>query len=349
MANRPVLGLSGYRWSNNVKSALLLALFPFILIGIVAAFFWGYGFWISTPEGMIPALMAQESSLIYTQTDVSPFIFALENTKAATLLVLGITVVWILIGSVFSDGFMRMASGGKGLDRAENPELYNLLENLCISRGMPMPKLNYIDTPIMNAFASGLGRDSFSITVTRGLVEKLDKDELEAVLAHELSHIINRDVRLLVVMTLFTGMLSFFAEMAWRGLRYSGFSSRRGKAGGGFVLLIAGIVLLVGYSVSVLFRLALSRRREYMADAGAVELTKRPESLITALQKISGNSDLPYLPSSMQAMLIDKPPDILSLFDTHPPIESRIFMLRQMAGQGEEKGESIIPETTKTS
>ncbi|MDD3182102.1 MAG: M48 family metallopeptidase [Alphaproteobacteria bacterium] len=343
------LGLSTYRWNNNIKSMLLLAAFPCLLLGLVSLFFWITGLLQSTPKGFVSPILANSFGLPEASIPPTPVGFMLAATISCAPVVFAIAAGWIVIGSLFNEGLIRMATGARPIARNESPDLYNVLENLCISRGMIMPKLFIIDTPIMNAYASGLSKASFSITVTRGLMEALSKDELEAVLAHELTHIRNRDVRLLVVTVLFGGMLSFFAEMAWRSIRFSSMTSHSDndgerRKGSGALLIIAALVLAFGYILSMLLRLALSRRREYLADAGSVELTKNPGSLIRALQKISGHAAMPDVPSGVQAMLIENPPGVFSLFATHPPIEDRIAVLRRLDGQPEE-GHSILPNT----
>ena len=221
------------------------------------------------------------------------------------------------------------------MTRQEQPQLYNLLENLCISRGLTMPQLYIIDTDVMNAYASGIDQKSYAITVTRGLLDTLNGPELEAVLAHELTHIIDRDCRLLIVTIVFTGMISFLAQMLWRSIYISSWSRGRGRNGGGMVvlLLIAAVAAFVGYLLALILRFALSRRRELLADAGSVELTKNPDALISALVKISQNPNIPHVPSEVQQMFIENPPSSFSLFDTHPPIEQRIHILEQLGGR----------------
>lgn len=336
------LGLSTYRWNNNLKSLVLVAAFPCLLVGMVWIFFWIVGAMQTTPQGLVPMGLAQTFGIAITQGGLTPPDFAYAAALNALPFVLAIAGGWIIIGSFFNEGIIRMATGARPVLRSENPALYNLLENLCISRGMVLPKLFMIDTPVMNAYASGLGEASYAVTVTRGIVEALDKDELEAVLAHELTHIRNRDVRLLIVTVLFGGMLTFFAEMFFRTARFSRSSSNERRGGSGALLIVAAIVLVIGYFISTLLRLALSRRREYLADAGAVELTKRPESLIHALEKIAGHAAMPQVPSGVQAMLIENPPSLWSLFDTHPPIAARIEILRRL-GNLPKEGASIIP------
>src|SRR4029077_16804526 len=145
-------------------------------------------------------------------------------------------------------------TGAAPVTREESPELYNLLENLCISRGLTTPRLYIIDTPAMNAYASGIDQKSYAITVTRGLLETLNRDELEAVLAHELTHIIDRDCRLLIVTVVFVGMISFFAQILWRGLRVASFRGGRSGKGGAAVIvlvLIAAVVMVIGYLLAL--------------------------------------------------------------------------------------------------
>lgn len=326
------LGLSTYQWNNNIKSIMMLAAFPGILLGIVALFFFAYGLMSTTPDGALDPMLLKTMGLYAYPAPQSLWYFTTAATLNAAPIVFGIACLWIVIGMAANSAIINKATGAKPLTRKENPEIYNLLETLCISRGMRMPKLFLIETPALNAYASGISEGSFAVTVTRGLIDKLNKEELQAVLAHELAHIINRDVRLLVFTLLFTGMLAFVAEMIWRNMAYSNFSSRRDKKGGGvLILLVAAGALMIGYGVSMLFRFALSRKREYLADAGAVELTKRPDALIRALQKISGNCDV-KAPSGVKAMMIETPPGIFDLFNTHPPIEARVSVLRRLGG-----------------
>ena len=250
-------------------------------------------------------------------------------------IIFGIAAVWMVIGYFFNSAIIHAATGAKPVSRQEQPQLYNLLENLCISRGLTMPALYIIDTDVMNAYASGIDQKSYSITVTRGLLDTLNGPELEAVLAHELTHIIDRDCRLLIVTVVFTGMISFLAQMLWRSIYISSWSRGRGRNGGGMIvlLLIAAVAAFVGYLLALILRFALSRKRELLADAGSVELTKNPDALISALLKISKNPNIPHVPSEVQQMFIENPPSSFSLFDTHPPIEQRIHILEQLGGR----------------
>ncbi len=337
------LGLSSWRWSNNIKSMLLLLAFPLLLLGLLGGVFFAAGWLNLDAHGAVDPrfLMAMG----FATTARTPLDLATQAVWDYWPIVLGIAAVWTLLGYLFNDAMIRAATGAKPIERSEAPKLYNLFENLCISRGLTMPRLYLIDTGVMNAYASGIDEASYSVTVTRGLVERLDDAEIEAVLAHELTHIINRDVRLLVVAIVFTGMLSFVAQMMWRSMRFASHgrqSSRGGGKGALVLMLIAAVMMTVGYGLAVMLRLALSRRREYLADAGAVALTKNPEALIAALQKISGNADLPDVPAEVRQMFIENPPSFFALFDTHPPIQERIRVLRAIGGVPPE-GDSVIP------
>ncbi len=246
------------------------------------------------------------------------------------------TAIWFVIAWFFHQRMINAATGAHFVVRRQEPEIYNLLENLCISRGLPMPRLAIIETDALNAFASGIDRKNYTITLTRGIINSLRKDELETVIAHELTHIINQDVRLLVISIIFVGIISFSCEIAFRMMlhssRFTGISNRRGR-GGGAMLLLAFVILLVGYFLAILIRFAISRKREYLADAGAVELTKNPDALISALRKISGHAEIENVPDEVRQMFIENPPSISGLFSTHPPIEKRIEALVMMGGR----------------
>ncbi len=213
--------------------------------------------------------------------------------------------------------------------------IYNMLENLCISRGLPMPQFQIIDTPMLNAFASGLTEKDYTITLTTGIIDKLADDELEAVIAHELTHITNRDVRLLIISVIFVGMISFLAEIAFRSMIYGRpmRADSRSHRRDGQIIIVALVVLAIGYVFSILIRFALSRKREYLADAGAVELTRNPSAMMRALMRISGKSDISGLPDDVKMMCIDNKAAFLGLFATHPPIEKRVRVISEMANE----------------
>jgi heat shock protein HtpX len=332
------LGLTSYRWSNNTKSILLLAAFPLLLLTLLGAIFFLFGLVAGGQPGDPYAPSALQAlgipSVLGTGTATDVAVSAMVEWWP---IVFGVAAIWLVIGYFFNDSIIHMATGAEPVTREQQPLLYNVLENLCISRGLPMPKLYIIDTDVMNAYASGIDQRSYAVTVTRGLLDTLNKDELEAVLAHEVTHILDRDTRLLVVTVVFVGMISFFAQLLWRGLRVASFTRARGKNGGGviIVMLIAAVVMMIGYLLAVVLRFALSRKRELMADAGSVALTKNPDALISALLKISRNAEVPHVPSEVRQMFIENPPsayDIGGLFSTHPPIEKRIHILQELGG-----------------
>ncbi len=333
------LGLTAWRSNNNLKSILLLAAFPLLLLLLLGAIFFFFGLLNGAGRGYYGYGAWQQFGLAPVLGTGSPLDFALSAVVAYWPIVFGIAAIWMLIGYFFNDTIIHMATGAKPVTRQEAPELYNLLENLCISRGLTMPRLYVIDTAVMNAYASGIDDKSYAITVTSGLLQTLDRDELEAVLAHELTHIIDRDTRLLIITIVFVGMISFLAQLLWRSIRFAAFTRGRSRReGGGAIILviIAAVVMFVGYLLALVLRFALSRRRELMADAGSVELTKNPDALIAALVKISKNAELPHVPSEVRQMFIENPPsffDLGGLFATHPPIEKRIEILEKLGGR----------------
>jgi len=314
------VGLQTYIWNNNIRSALLLIGFPILLLGMV--------FFLTL--GMIWARLLPAG---YEYGGAIPFAVHLMVQAAPAAVV--VALVWFAIAYVFNQQIIDFATGSRPVTREEEPVAWNVLENLCISRGLTMPTLRLIETEGMNAFASGLHEGRFSVTVTRGLLQNLDRDELEAVLAHELTHIINRDVRTMVVAAIFAGVITLFCQIVYRSIVWGGVwggggRDRRGNFG--LFLLIAMVVGAVGYFLAIVIRMALSRTREYVADAGSVELTHNPDAMISALQKVAGHTHL-EAPQSMRAMFLeDDDEGIMGLFATHPPVEKRIAALSQYAG-----------------
>src|ERR1700704_3002927 len=261
------------------------------------------------------------------------------------------TALWIFIAYKFHQSMIDAVTGGREVTRQEQLRLYNLLENLCISRGITMPKLKLIDDASLNAFATGMNDRQYSITVTSGLVENLDDAEIESVLGHELTHIRNGDVRLLVIAVIIAGAISFFAELVYRLFFQGGMNFRRGggdrKGGGaGVAILIAVALIVVAWVLSLVIRFALSRSRELLADAGSVELTKNPDAMISALRKIEGRGELAGATSAVMEMCLDNPREEFSdIFATHPPIEQRIQAIIKFAG-GHDPGPLALPDET---
>ncbi|HVL71515.1 MAG TPA: M48 family metalloprotease [Beijerinckiaceae bacterium] len=248
--------------------------------------------------------------------------------------------LWILIAYRINHHLVDRLTGAAGLERSDAPRLYDLLEALCISRGMAVPRLKILETPALNAYASGLNPKQYGITVTRGLLEALDDAELEAVLAHELTHIRNEDARMMVIAVVVAGAVSLFAELVFRGVIRPGRITWRGGSGGnrrgggaGLAILVALALIALAWLLSLVIRFALSRSREYLADSGAVELTKNPDAMISALLKIQGRSRMEGVPSGIMEMCIDYPRQGFSdIFATHPPIERRVDALVRYAG-----------------
>jgi heat shock protein HtpX len=250
------------------------------------------------------------------------------------------TVIWIFIAYRFHQSMIDAVTGAQEVTRAQEPRLYNLLENLCISRGITMPTLRVAEDEALNAFSTGMNQKQYSITVMRGLMNALNDQELESVLAHELTHIRNGDVRMMVIAMVIAGALGFFGElvfriffqnMLWGGGRRSRDDSKGGGAGIAIVIAIALIVVV--WVLSIIIRFALSRQREYLADSGSVELTKNPDAMISALRKIEGRGDMPGANSAVMEMCIDNPREGFSnIFDTHPSVEKRVEALVKFAG-----------------
>ncbi|MFT4277277.1 MAG: M48 family metallopeptidase [Rhodopseudomonas sp.] len=272
---------------------------------------------------------------------------AADLIKAAPFATTG-AALWIVIAYFFHQKLIDAVTGGHTVTRAEQPRLYNLLENLCISRGIPMPKLKIMDSDALNAFASGLNPKQYAITVTTGLVERLDDAEIEAVLGHELTHIRNDDVQMMVIAVIIAGVVGFFGELMFRlffqgGIRIGGGSSSSSsssssgdrKSGGGavVVVILAIALILLAWLLSQVVKLALSRSREFLADAGSVELTKNPDAMISALRKIENRGELEGATSAVMEMCLDNPRSgFADLFATHPSVESRVDALVKFAG-----------------
>ena len=256
------------------------------------------------------------------------------------------TALWILIAYKFHQSMIDAVTGGREVTRQQAPRLYNLLENLCISRGITAPKLKVIQEDSLNAFAAGMNERQYSITVTSGLLDNLNDAQVESVLGHELTHIRNGDVRLLVIAVIIAGVISFFAELIYRLLWQGGFRWRGrdgDRRGAGMALLIALALIAIAWMLSIVIRFALSRKREYLADAGSVELTKNPDAMISALRKIEGRGELAGATSAVMEMCLDNPRQGFSnIFDTHPPIDSRVAALVQFAG-GHDPGPLALP------
>ncbi len=251
------------------------------------------------------------------------------------------TLAWFAVAWAFHQRMIASVTGAVDLAPGDAPELARRLENLCISRGMPTPRLMVIETDALNAFASGMDQSDHTVTVTRGLIEALDDDEMEAVLAHELTHLRNKDTQLLIIAIIFTGIFSFVGDLVFRNLDFplgrlprSAKSSSDNKGAVIIVVLIALALIALSWGLAMLTRLALSRSREFMADAGAVELTKNPDAMISALRKIEQRATIDNMSSQMSAFFIESPlkRKTNDLMATHPSMQARIEALVAYAG-----------------
>lgn len=327
---------------NNRMTLLLLLMFPLIILGVVWAFiallnYFGNGY----PD--------QYGELVYQ--------FNAETVNAyfvnAVPWVIGVVGIWFLIAYFFNASMVRAATGARPLSRKENPRVYNIVENLTMAAGMDMPKINIVDDPQLNAFASGIDRKSYTVTVTTGLLRLLDDEELAGVLGHELTHIRNHDTKLLITSIVFVGIvstvMSIIVQMIYNMMWFGGGghvvssdddNDNRGSGIAVVLVLIIGYVLCaIAYLFTTLTRFAISRKREYMADAGGAELCGNPLALASALRKISGDPGLQGVKRDDVAQLFIIHPQKLSaggamsmlssLFSTHPDTKKRIEILEQ--------------------
>lgn len=314
------VGIHTQQRRNNMRSLLLLCLFPIIILALVWVFFF----------------------VIYNQ-DLTAASYGTMQVLPWVCIIVG---AWFFIAYMTNTSMVRSATGARSLTRLENPRVYNIVENLTMACGMPMPKINVIDTPELNAFASGIDDASYTVTVTTGICERLNDDELAGVIGHELTHIRNRDTRLLIVSIVFVGIMSTVMSLAFRMLQNTMFygSGRRDRdeKGNGVsviaMLAIAAVLAALGYFFTLLTRFAISRKREFMGDAGGAELCGNPLALASALRKISSNplpapegrddvAQLYIIHSSLSSEGVGH--FLSSMFSTHPDTEERIKYLEQ--------------------
>jgi heat shock protein HtpX len=357
-------GLYGHIRRNTLKSAGLLGGF-----GVLIAAYWYAACLVWSVFAYLQefGLVNIAASEIFNEIAGRALVRALDRWWIPTAII----ALWFAISWLFHGAMIRAATGARAVPRRENPALYNLVENVAITAGLPMPRVEIMETSALNAYAAGLTPATSTVAVTRGLLEALDKDELEAVIAHEITHIKNRDVRLMVIALIFAGGITFLGDLIqwfftrrrdsyWSDYSGTGDSSGSGgwSSGGGGggdsdgegssipggaallgilgVLLVATVTMAISHMSALLVQLGISRSREFLADAGAAELTKNPDAMIRALQKISGHDELPVASEQLRAMMISRALDsddfIEGLYATHPPIEKRIESLVRHAG-----------------
>ncbi len=320
------VGLQSQIDTNNRKSILLLLSFPCMILGMLWLFF---------------ALITGFShSSVYDEYGQK----TLGALKANTLWqeympwLVGCVGIWFIIAYFANTSIIRKATGARSITRKRNPRIYNIVENLCIAGGMDMPKINVINDPQLNAFASGINKNTYTVTVTTGICDRLNDEELASVIAHELTHIRNNDTKLLIISIVFVGiiftLLNFLADI----VSHSG-RSRNNKNGGMLIVFVVAIICCaIAYFFALLTRFAISRKREFMADAGGAELCGNPLALASALRKISEDPALGNIDREDVAQLFIIHPEKLSqnflgrfsyLFSTHPDIKERIRILEQ--------------------
>ncbi|MCW8084225.1 M48 family metalloprotease [Sabulicella glaciei] len=325
-------GLRTHAWNTALRSILLLAGFPLLLAAM------GYAL----------ALLLVAGDAASVQEGLRRAAGLLPTIIPAAILLAGL---WFAIAWFAHTRILDFVTGARRItDPRQEPRLWRLTETLCISRGMPLPRLSVIETPARNAYAAGLTRRQASVTVTRGLIEAMDDRELSAVLAHELSHIRNGDARLGVIAAVFVGVITLVTDPVWRMLRlmrWEGGTERRrrssssggGKGRGGgsgatlALIAIAVVIAALAHLLAIVLRMALSRNREYLADAGAVEMTQDADAMISALRKVAQLPELPRIPDQVRALFLHDA--ALSRgagwFATHPPIDERVAALVRFA------------------
>lgn len=319
-------------------SALLLLMFPLIILGTIWVF-------LALVNYLSNGYVDPNTGYTVNQLDADTVNYYFLSCLPW---VLGGVALWFVIAYFGNTTMIKAATGARSLSRKENPRVYNIVENLCMTCGMDMPKINVIDDPQLNAFASGINKATYTVTVTTGLLNLLNDDELAGVIAHELTHIRNHDTRLLITSIIFVGIIStimnMVIQMMYHAMWFGGSSRRsdednKGNGVSMIVILLVGLVCsAVAYFFTMLTRFAISRKREFMADAGGAELCGNPLALASALRKISGDPGLGHVEREDIAQLYIIHPQAFSqgmmnfassLFSTHPDTKERIRILEQ--------------------
>lgn len=323
---------------NKRRTWLLVLLFPLTFALLAYVFLLGYHHFSSA------SYRYDTQNAEYVRADAPSFNTTLTQANQTALEVLPwvwlAAMLWIVIAYFSGDHMLLRGAGAIEIHREDQPEIYRLVENLCIASGLPMPRVYIINDSSLNAFATGRDPQHASVALTKGIVTKLERVELEGVVAHELSHIQNRDIRLMLITVAGISFFTFLSEACFRMGISSSRSSRKNSGQGALFFFALGVFLAIyGFLIAPLIRLAVSRTREYQADASAALMTRNPQALARALRKISEDSQVEVLDqhASMAAMCIANPltkhslfASLSGLFSTHPPIEKRIAALIQM-------------------
>lgn len=254
-----------------------------------------------------------------------------------TILAVMISFLMTLISYYSGDKVALASTGARAVQKEDNPYVYRMVENLAITAGIPTPKVYIIDSPALNAFATGRDPEHASIALTTGIISALENQELEGVIAHEMSHIKNYDIRVMMIVVVLVGSISLLSNIFFRARLFGGKRDSNNNGGGqiGAIIMLVGVVLLIlSPLIAELIKLAISRKREYLADASGAMLTRYPEGLAKALEKISqSNTPLKTASAATAHLFISNPlkkQSFTALFSTHPPIEDRIKKLREI-------------------
>ena len=295
--------------SNIFKTWIIMFLFSTFVVGIIYIFAKGYGF---------------------------------DNASALSLtgFALILTGLMNFVSFYFSDKIVLGVSGAKAISETSHKELYRMVENIAIAGGLPTPRIYIIDDSAPNAFATGRDPKHSAIAFTTGIIDKLNKLELEGVTAHELSHVGNRDTLVMTVVSILVGTLALVSDMFLRSLWFGGHDRDSDSKGNAIFMVLALVAAILAPVIATLIQLAVSRRREYLADASGVLLTRNPEGLATALLKISGDKEALEVANRGTAHLYIANPLkgsqavgwLAGLFNTHPPVQDRVKALREMGG-----------------
>lgn len=252
-----------------------------------------------------------------------------------------VSIVQALVSYYSGDKIALAVSGAYPIKKADNPALYRMVENLAITSGLPLPKIYFIDDTAINAFATGRDPQHASIAVTRGAMEKLENEELEGVLAHELAHVQNYDIRVSTIVVVLVGVIALMSDLFMRSLWFGGGRDRDNDRGGsqmqGILMIVAIVLAVLAPLIATLIQLAVSRKREYLADASGALLTRYPEGLARALEKIGADHEPLEVANKATAHLYFANPlkdhvgKINDMFSTHPPLADRVRRLREMA------------------
>lgn len=266
--------------------------------------------------------------------------FVNQAGSSGLIFALGISLSYTAFSWFFGDKLVLSSNGAHEIKtRDQNPYIWNMVENLSIASGQPMPRVYLIPDNALNAFATGRDPKHASIALTSGIVQALENEELEGVIAHELAHVKNEDTKLMMLAAVLVGVLSIFGDWMFRGALLGGRGDRENRGNGGQILMIAGIIFLIlSPIIGQLIQLAISRQREYLADASGALLTRYPEGLARALEKIQHSGVPVTRASTATAHLWIADPSgtaksslrskLSGLFSTHPPVEERIKRLR---------------------